>query len=335
MNIRSILLASLIIPFVGCGKDPVRSDREEAQPNEDRICVLYFSPDGRILASGDTRGTVAVRDGTTGRVISWVRPHRHVRAVAFTPDGKQLVTVSGDQDLRIERWNPAGGASRHTMDKHYAHESAVTLNREGTVAAVAFSYDEVGGVLVDTASGDERPYAAAVEGQPLCLAFSPDGALLAESVWLKGNRGQITLRNGTTGEKIWSYPDTKKDSAVWRNPLPVPMAVAFSRDARLVAAAGEGWLHVLDAKTGRSVWCVHGEFYTHVAFMPDGRTVAAAPTNRDGIRLWNTEKGTSTVVGEEERGYLGCMAVSPDGAFVARGGQTESIVRLFPAAGGR
>jgi WD40 repeat protein len=63
---------------------------------------VAFSPDGRLLASADSGGTVQLRDPATGE-------HRHnltghtgpVFGMAFSPDGRLLASDGGDGTVRL------------------------------------------------------------------------------------------------------------------------------------------------------------------------------------------------------------------------------------------
>ena len=59
------------------------------------ICELAFSPDGTLLASGDTGGKIHLWDYPTRRHLTTYKGHEgYVRALAFTPDGKTLASIN-------------------------------------------------------------------------------------------------------------------------------------------------------------------------------------------------------------------------------------------------
>ena len=68
---------------------------------------MAFSPDGKLLASGDGDGTVRTWDLATRRAIGAPLngDPAAVLGVAFSPDGKLLATAGGDGYARL--WNPA------------------------------------------------------------------------------------------------------------------------------------------------------------------------------------------------------------------------------------
>ncbi|WP_406099051.1 WD40 repeat domain-containing serine/threonine protein kinase [Streptomyces sp. NBC_01013] len=68
----------------------------------DEVAALAYSPDGRLLVSGDHGGTVIVRDAHSGAQLL-ILPQRseRVRALAFSPDGGTLAVGCFDGSIRL------------------------------------------------------------------------------------------------------------------------------------------------------------------------------------------------------------------------------------------
>jgi WD40 repeat protein len=58
---------------------------------------ISFSPDGGLLASGDSDGGVRIWDAQTWELVTTIEYHRdHLEVVAFSQDGKTLASASLD-----------------------------------------------------------------------------------------------------------------------------------------------------------------------------------------------------------------------------------------------
>ncbi len=137
-----------------------------------------WSPDGRQLVTGDTRGKVRLWDAATGRLLDGPPHHEaKVTGVAFSPDGRTVLTGSLDQTARL--WGLGTGR-------------LVVLRHDEPVNAVTF---HPGGQTVLTGSGDRGskrgaarrwdPQTGSPLGPPLthpdavlAVAYSPDGATI-------------------------------------------------------------------------------------------------------------------------------------------------------------
>ena len=114
------------------------------------VTSIAFSRDGSLLATGSgydpiVQGrlitsieTLRIWDTKTGRLLHSIGPNASVNAVAFSPDGRQV--LSGSDDNQLILWDNASGDVVRRFDGH-----------SGSITAATFSAD---GARVLSASGD-------------------------------------------------------------------------------------------------------------------------------------------------------------------------------------
>jgi WD40 repeat protein len=76
---------------------PVQGKDFQGKPYRPSVYTVAFSPDGKMLVSGDGANVVRLWDVETGKEIAKLEGHKKdVTKVAFSPDGKTLVSLSWD-----------------------------------------------------------------------------------------------------------------------------------------------------------------------------------------------------------------------------------------------
>lgn len=112
--------------------------------NEGRgISPDAFSPDGKVLATARSlpkggRASVCLFDMATGKELSRHSGHTGFGAVAFSLDGKLVVSGGGnEEDNFIDVWEAATGQLIRRFEGHHSWVSAVTFTADGLTLASA------------------------------------------------------------------------------------------------------------------------------------------------------------------------------------------------------
>lgn len=256
-----------------------------------------FSPDGKFLACGTREIQPFLQmwdaDSDNGQPKLSLKGHRIlITSVAFSSDGKRL--VSGSEDRTIKIWDVSTG------------KEIATLHEEGTPFCLAFSPDgqrlasgsEDGTVKLWALPG-RGVRSLSPQGPTLHVAFSPNGQRLVGS-------GRRTI--------IW---DVKTGNVVQQPAnLGENSRVEWSPDGRYLAAGPRG--QVWDVNTGAGADIRRRANGYGFDFSRDGRISASASSNR--VILWDTvENRCLQAFSSEGKGTATCVSFSPDGRFLAAG----------------
>ncbi len=252
------------------------------------LCAFIWSAAhaaGRPIAQLDAGGHMAI-----------------IRGLAFTPDGKQLVSAGEDKVIRV--WDLASGKTVRTMRGESAPGSL------GTIFAMALSPDgkwlAVAGDLRTSAGTNLQ---GGGETQTIRLYDFESGKLVA---LLKGHTGVIrSLAFSPDGSKLISG-SSDNTAIIWDTGVQSGVQVPEPK-----------LLHRLEGHKA--------DIFT-VVFSPDGSRAVTGSNDKD-MRLWQVSDGSqiALMAGHGDKVYR--LAVAPDGTVAS--GDISGTILLWDGRDGR
>ncbi|GHJ03916.1 hypothetical protein TPA0906_57810 [Streptomyces olivaceus] len=322
----------------------------------------------RISATPQTRAQLLATVSSPSRAI-FTGHTAEVGSVAFSPDGKTLVTSGHDSTIRL--WDMAGRRQIASLDGRSSQTHTAAFSPDGRMLVTShdgwkvrvwdvrtrkqtavltgagspavFSPDgatiatggQQGQVLLWDArtsrkTGELQIHSSKDGASPHDLAFSPDGTTLAVSVL-----GFRVSKSEESQVQLWDVRE-RRPTATLKGHTGQVTSLAFSPDGdTLATGASDATMHLWDVAGHRSMATLTGHSGTvfALAFSPDGRTLASGGQDRT-VRLWDVGARAAVTVLNGHSGIVDALAFSPDGATLASGSE-DAAVRLWDMRAGR
>ncbi len=331
-NDRSLVSASLAADSLGDTPPPQPEVKVRLLTNfteTNAALALAISPDGTTLALGTWSSTVKLVELSSGKELPGPSRHKDwVSSVAFSPDGKLLVSAGGSEFKPARNGSQTSGeaklwdvAARLELGQLTGHTSKIlsaVFSPDGQTLATG-SADRTAR-LWDVATRKERAVLAGHADAVWSVAFTPDSKTVASASWDR----TVKLWDATTGKERGSLQGHEDEV----------LAVAISPDGKTLATGSADWtIRFWDLATDKEQVVLRGHqgAVNSLAFSPNGATLATG-SGDETVRLWEVATGKECATLRGHRSGISAVSFSPDGRKLASAGMDDAV-RLWELVG--
>jgi WD40 repeat protein len=326
------------------------------------VLSITFSPDGKLLAIGDTNGEIRLWQVKNAQQILRLKGHESwVWSVSFSPDGQTL--ASSSQDCTVKLWDVRTGQCLRTLQGGDYIIRSVQLCPDGQL--LASGHGDATVRLWNVHTGERLQTLQGHDRSVWSVSFSPEGKTLASGsddrtvkLWdvasgecLKTLRGHTswvwsvsfspdgkTLASGSDDRtvKLWDIASgqcfkTLKGHTSW------VWSVSFSPDGKTLASGSDDrTVKLWDVGTRQCLKTLQGHHHgiRSVGFSPvTGQTFASSSDDRT-VKLWNAHTGQCLKTLQGHAGWIWSISFSPDGQTLASSNH-DHVVRLWDIVSGQ
>ncbi|KAJ5643920.1 uncharacterized protein N7484_006427 [Penicillium longicatenatum] len=268
---------------------------------------VAFSPDGKIVASS----SVCLYDAATGTLLKTLDAlsedsnRSEGSAVAFSRDGKRVISISWQGALRV--WDVSSGLIISEVKSAVVGTTAFwrIFSRDRTLAVALLNSNTV--EVIDIANGRIlKTFQPHGENAVDSLALSQDGQHLASA----SKNGAIQLWNTVTAAPRHELKRPFED-------MLLETRLAFSPDGKWLAALSKLYaISLWNPANGEFMGEIPGWFYD-ACFLPDSNVLVTSCETKDGdsglVKLWDVS--SRKLLKAIPANCLG-LQLSPDGRYL-------------------
>ncbi|KAG2757632.1 WD40 repeat-like protein [Suillus brevipes Sb2] len=160
--------------------EPIENILASIETGHEQVWAVVYSPDMTLIATGGWDGrnacSIKIWDAKTGKLVATLEGHTDlVRCLAWTKDGKTLISASVDSSIRT--WNTTKWKQTAVLDEHTDVVRAIAISPNDRILASAS--DDKTARLWNLDNG--QPIGSPIQhaDDVLCVSFSAGGKRLA------------------------------------------------------------------------------------------------------------------------------------------------------------
>ena len=274
------------------------------------VMSVAFSPDGELLAAGDSNGEIHLWRIADSQQFLIFRGHTNwVVSLAFGPDSRTL--ASGSSDCTVRLWDVGTGQCLHTLGKHGNEVWSVAFSPNGDRLASACDDHMVRLWVVST--GECLKIFQGHTNWVTSVAFSLDGQTLVSG----SDDNTIRLWDINSGECL----------KIFHGHSDGIRSISLSYHGQMLASSSDDQtIRLWNLSTGECLKILqgHSNQIFSVAFSPQGDILASGSHDRT-VRLWDVSTGECKKIFQEHSNWVCSVAFSPEGDVLASGSRDQTV----------
>lgn len=282
---------------------PITVTRVQSFDTLKTISLAGSPANSPIFAAGLENGSVRLFNAATRQSLHTLSGHPQAAyALAFTPNGQQLVT--GDETARIWVWDVRTGRKLREFPRgvqyHQRGIQAISFSRDGRIMATTGKDDTIiFWNFADMTMRSKVPGSGVVFGS---ATFTPQGMIVATLT-----RGlQFRTAGGAAGTQVEGHGG-----------LGVNELALNAAGTRAVTAGRDNALGVWDVAKKKRIGSLRGheDWVVRAAIAPNGRVAASSSTDRKTI-IWDLVRMTRVAELADQSSIGAPLAFTGDGRFL-------------------
>jgi len=241
------------------------------------IYTIAFSPDGKYIAFGSTKGKVALCDIENDKQIeAWIKVHDGpVYSIAFSPDGQYIASSSMfEKSIKL-------------LDRK--EKNIRTFEKETReIASIAFSPD--GNMIVS----------GSTDGTVSCWDVKTGEKMVNQSKMHKKRVHSVActtnyIASGSMDKEVMYWNYTNNECKISKKHTDKVYSVACSPDRNWIASGSyDKTIQLWNIVTNQyKQLCGHEGAVRSVAFSPDGNFIVSGSEDKT-VRVWDVATGTES-----------------------------------------
>ncbi|RAM49875.1 MAG: hypothetical protein C6Y22_20120 [Hapalosiphonaceae cyanobacterium JJU2] len=274
------------------------------------VISVAFSPDGKLLALGDTNGEIRLYQVSDGKQVFTYKGHTGwVWSLAFSRDSHLLASSSTDYAVKV--WDVVTGQCFQTLHGHNNEVASVAFSPDSDMLASASNDHMI--KLWSISTGECFKTFRGHTNWVLSVAFSSDGR---------------TLASGSDDEtiRLWDI-STGQCKRILQGHRDGIRSITINPDGQiLLSSSDDQTVKLWSLSTGECIKTLegHGAAVWSVAISPQGNLIASGSLDQT-VRLWSVSTGKCIRILQGHSGWIFGITFSPEGDLLASGSDDQTV----------